>query len=672
MNQSESLAEHWFGSLVDLANAEQFRTDMDVMDEELLALFREEIHGAVEGLKESLLAKDLMQIRGHAHSLQGMGGAAGAPEISLVGLALSDAAKAEEFERLKRLIDALAGWEIGWRGEAQAATQEETIPASTSIPTITGRVLVVDDEKPNREFLRQLLESAGAEVVLAEDGEQGLEILGSHHPDVALVDVMMPGMNGYEVCQAVKSNEAMARTAVIMVTARTTVEDIEYGFELGAFDYIRKPFRSRELLARVQNALQLKRQKDALQLWKDTLSRELKMAGTLQQRVLNPYPFIGQSFDLRFAYSPCRHIGGDLFDVVGLEDGKVFGYVADVAGHGVASALVSTMLKSVLFEGIRMHPEDPLEEIGCFVHLRFRELITDPELYATGYLFRLDPQTREFECLNCGHPLPLVMDTSGNELLNTIPDVGGMPIGMFPEGMGDAYLPEDVAKVAFPEGAMFVICTDGLLEARDANGEECGREEWVKACSRHLPTDVGLGDPEEILKDMSDAGYALEEDDCSMLQLQLLPPERIALSGMSEVTTMEADRVSADLEKALTDGGWSAEDAAMVRLVSMEHLMNVVNHGEVPEGMPSFHRLTVGENSCRVCFRDSGVKWNQALQRRRHLSREEDGTRESGRGLLMMERICSDVEAYRREHHNYTLYEVEKNVAQRIMETMDE
>lgn len=118
-----------------------------------------------------------------------------------------------------------------------------------------GRVLVVDDELPNRAYLKKILTAHGCEVLEASDGAIALQLVRAHKPDLALVDVIMPGISGYEVCQTIKSDPALQEIPVIMVTARTDITDIERAFLLGASDYIRKPFNPRELIMRVRTAL---------------------------------------------------------------------------------------------------------------------------------------------------------------------------------------------------------------------------------------------------------------------------------------------------------------------------------------------------------------------------------------------------------------------------------
>jgi DNA-binding response OmpR family regulator len=119
---------------------------------------------------------------------------------------------------------------------------------SEDIPT----VLVADDDEDILELVSFRLERAGYEVVTARDGATALATAQDRQPDLAVLDVMMPGLNGYEVTQRLRADDATRDIPVILLTARVQEADVNRGFEAGADDYLRKPFSPQELRARVQ------------------------------------------------------------------------------------------------------------------------------------------------------------------------------------------------------------------------------------------------------------------------------------------------------------------------------------------------------------------------------------------------------------------------------------
>ena len=118
-----------------------------------------------------------------------------------------------------------------------------------------GSVLVIDDEKDLVELVRYNLEKEGYDVIAATDGRSGLDIAREHAPDLVVLDLMMPGVDGLEICRQLRQDARTARLPVIMLTAKATEADRIVGLEMGADDYITKPFSPRELVARVKALL---------------------------------------------------------------------------------------------------------------------------------------------------------------------------------------------------------------------------------------------------------------------------------------------------------------------------------------------------------------------------------------------------------------------------------
>lgn len=128
-----------------------------------------------------------------------------------------------------------------------------------------GKILVIDDDAYNANFLENCLTTKGYKVVRAASGEQGLQMVGQEHPDVILLDVMMPGMNGFQVCQQIRSDPETAHIPVLMVTALHETKERIKALEVGADDFLSKPFDMVELEARVKSLLRIKRQHDELE-----------------------------------------------------------------------------------------------------------------------------------------------------------------------------------------------------------------------------------------------------------------------------------------------------------------------------------------------------------------------------------------------------------------------
>lgn len=120
-----------------------------------------------------------------------------------------------------------------------------------------SRILVIEDEPANIQTLSTLLKERGYKINIATNGRQGLEVLERIRPDLILLDIMMPEIDGFETCRRIKASTAWREIPIIFLTAKTDTADIVRGFELGAVDYVAKPFNAHELLARVNTHLTL-------------------------------------------------------------------------------------------------------------------------------------------------------------------------------------------------------------------------------------------------------------------------------------------------------------------------------------------------------------------------------------------------------------------------------
>ena len=138
-------------------------------------------------------------------------------------------------------------------------------------------VLVVDDNPANLNLLFDLLDEAGFEVLVSQNGKSALKRATNAHPDIILLDVMMPGINGFETCEQLKANEATKDIPIIFMTALSSTEDKVKGLQLGAVDYIAKPIQAEEVLARVRTHLTIQR------LQRDLRKKNEELAALLDQ-----------------------------------------------------------------------------------------------------------------------------------------------------------------------------------------------------------------------------------------------------------------------------------------------------------------------------------------------------------------------------------------------------
>jgi CheY-like chemotaxis protein/anti-sigma regulatory factor (Ser/Thr protein kinase) len=532
-----------------------------------------------------------------------------------------------------------------------ADDSREAALSHASRADLGGRVLVVDDERPNRLYLKKLLSSYGCELFEAADGPAALEILHHQLPDLILADVMMPGMDGFELCGAIKAQPATANIPVIMVTAKGHIEDIEKGFDLGAMDYIRKPFNARELVLRVKNALALKRSNDALAHWKRRVSHELELAGAIQHSMFPEKPLFAGPFDVRIKYRSSMDIGGDAFDVITLPDGRCGVYVADVSGHGVAPAMIASMLKVTASDLIRAFYDRGPAFICNELHVRIRAIINNPAYYATMLLALYEPETGHWICMNCGHPDPLLVHDGVSVPFPS--GGGGIPIGMS-FGPDRPFSEEDQTVLESPPGMHILLYTDGLTEAlHQSTGEECGPEELNRLFAQVLVDSDAINQPAALLDLLEHENYAVGHDDCTAITIHMIEPSHVLMQRELAVDMQAVSDCAEQMEKLLL--GLGSEDLAVrIRLVAMEHAMNVVKHSGLGPENKMWLQLLFYPQGCRLVFIDTGREWDLSSAELTEPGADEYA--EGGRGLLITNLAADHVERYRRDTQNIVSY----------------
>lgn len=137
-------------------------------------------------------------------------------------------------------------------------------------------ILIVDDVLQNLQVIGTALMDAGYEISMATNGQQCLDMLETIYPDLILLDIMMPEMNGFEVCRRIKNNDDLKEIPIIFLTAKTETKDILEAFEAGGSDYVTKPFNQAELLARVSTHISLRKSKDMLILINNRLKEVMQ------------------------------------------------------------------------------------------------------------------------------------------------------------------------------------------------------------------------------------------------------------------------------------------------------------------------------------------------------------------------------------------------------------
>ncbi len=225
-------------------------------------------------------------------------------------------------------------------------------------------ILIVDDTPINIGVISGALKDSFSTKV-ATSGAKALAIAsGKEKPDLILLDVMMPEMDGYEVCRRLKADPDTRDIPVIFLTSQTEAEDETKGFEVGAVDYIHKPFSAPVVKARVRTWHLMLREAHA-QIAKQLveINTELEMARQIQLSILpSSTPKIA-GMEIVARYIPMTSVAGDFYDFIVVDESRVGILIADVSGHGLPAALIASMLQVALTAQAR-HASEPSKGPG--------------------------------------------------------------------------------------------------------------------------------------------------------------------------------------------------------------------------------------------------------------------------------------------------------------------
>ena len=349
----------------------------------------------------------------------------------------------------------------------------------------TNTILVVDDEQVNNHILQGILGQAGYRVLTARSGPEGRLLAREHDPDVILLDVMMPDESGFETCAKLKADARTAEIPVIFLTCLDDVTDKITGLDLGAVDYVTKPFHSDEVLARIKAHLGFRRrQQDIINAQADRLGQ---LRSAQRSMLVSPEDLPEAKFSVRFV--PVLEAGGDFYDVISLGPSRTGYFVADVAGHDLRAGFVTSSLKALFRQnaGADKSPARTLKEMNAVL-----QVITPAETYLTAAYLIMDRAAGEVRLASAGHPPVVLVDHDRASVL----DLSGDLLGMYKD------VDLGTARFGVAPGGRLFLYTDGLLEQRagflasvpDGLERLCrsGRETASRCLSEAL--DVMLGD----------------------------------------------------------------------------------------------------------------------------------------------------------------------------------
>ena len=373
------------------------------------------------------------------------------------------------------------------------------IACKTSIP---ANVMLVDDVPANLQVLGGMLKEQGCTVRPVPSGKLAIRFAEADPPDIILLDIMMPEMDGYEVCRQLKAVESLKDVPVIFISALHDTIDKVKAFSAGGVDYLTKPFQFEELRARLRTHLNTRRFQimleeqnrqlialnEALRNSQNELDGELAYAAKYVLSLIPP-PISQGPIQTNWIYTPSTRLGGDSLGYHWIDKTHFAFYLLDVSGHGVGPALLSvSVLNAIRTQCLPNVDFRCPDQVLAALNSRFREK-DQYGLFFTIWYGVFDCVDRTLRYASGGHPRALFVDQHHDA--SDLEGADGLVIGFFPDTQFDSAVFQ-----VLPASRVYVF-SDGCYELLQPDGQE-STDAWTKEDMARYLANVGYDDLQQL------------------------------------------------------------------------------------------------------------------------------------------------------------------------------
>ncbi len=375
------------------------------------------------------------------------------------------------------------------------------------------RVLLVDDAKANLDILVEGLK-ADHKLSLALNGETALQVATRMPPDLVLLDIVMPGLDGYEVCRRMRQMPETAEVPIMFLSSLEEVQNKTRGFEVGANDYLTKPFDMLEVKARVRSLLKAKAYNDAV---KEQIASELRVAREIQMGML-PQDFtpMEQAYGVSFGavLEPAREVGGDLYGVCAAGPERLVIFLGDVSGKGIPASMF--MVRAISLA--RLLSREVVEPQTILARLNDELAADNPSgMFVTFLCAVFEPKSGRVTIANGGHCRPVLLPSGGTPRW-AVKNLG-TALGFEPG------LDFERTELSMSPGDALILYSDGVSEAFNPD-EECYGNDRLLADSAGFVGKSATAMTANILEKVrAFAGNAPQSDDIAILTLKVAGTE---------------------------------------------------------------------------------------------------------------------------------------------------
>jgi len=375
-----------------------------------------------------------------------------------------------------------------------------------------NKVLVVDDDAINRMILEGMLIKEGHEVIQAANGQIAVDSYIEDKPDIVLMDIMMPVMNGYDATKKIKELAGDTFVPIIVLTAMTDEAELIKCVENGADDFLTKPFSHAVLSAKIQALMRVQElyktvslQRDQIETHRQILHDEQEQAARIYKRMTSKDEVAG--LNVRYHMSPMSVFNGDMLLMAAAPDGTGYAFLTDATGHGLPAALGSFPVRDIFYTMV---------EKGCDATEIIDELnrklyeILPTEFFLCGAMLIISPDKKRYQIWNGGLPEVIVYRPDMHQVVETISS-SNLPLGIISEKSFEVQIKE----VSVNDGDSILLYSDGATEAQKGPGEYFGEKRFMDAVVQSEQFQV----IESVMKAIKDyCGDNSQTDDVSLIE----------------------------------------------------------------------------------------------------------------------------------------------------------
>lgn len=378
----------------------------------------------------------------------------------------------------------------------------------------TKTALIVDDDAVNRMILEGMLRDGGYDVVTAEDGQRAIEKYIDHEPDVVLMDIVMPVMDGYQATMYIKRIAGDRFVPIIFLTAVTAEDELAKCVKVGGDDFLTKPYSRVILMAKVEALTRMSRlystvktQRDAIDVHHAQMLREQKVAKKIFSRVVHEgcldIPII------KYLLSPLSVFNGDLLLAARTPSGGLNVLLGDATGHGLPAAIGAVPLSDLFYE--LTDTGAAVDEIVLAINSKLKNILP-PEFFVCACVLNLSSDFRLLTMWHGGLPEVLIYSARQKALSHRVRSTN------FPLGVVDnKRLNTDLRVFDLEAGDRIYLYSDGITEARNDDNVEFGQQNLMSCFEQNIPAnslfDTILNKVKEFRGDQE------QSDDLTLLEI---------------------------------------------------------------------------------------------------------------------------------------------------------